>query len=72
MSKIKDNIVTIKTTVSLNGKDINTDLKIKIEDIQKILDTKGPQGVNTAVQQVTQAYYNRINDNIRDILNEPI
>lgn len=72
MSKIKDNIVTIKTTVSLNGKDINTDLKIKIEDIQKILDTRGPQGVNTAVQQVTQAYYNRINDNIRDILNEPI
>lgn len=72
MSKIKDNTVTIKTTVSLNGKDINTEIKIKIEDIQRILDTKGPQGVNTAIQQVTQAYYNKINDNIRDILNEPL
>lgn len=72
MSKIKDNTVTIKTTVSLNGKDINTEIKIKIDDIQRILDTKGPQGVNTAIQQVTQAYYNKINDNIRDILNEPL
>lgn len=72
MSKIKDNTVTIKTTVSLNGKDINTEIKIKIEDIQRILDTRGPQGVNTAIQQVTQAYYNKINDNIRDILNEPL
>lgn len=72
MSKTKDNTVTIKTTVSLNGKDINTEIKLKIEDIQRILDTRGPQGVNTAIQQVTQAYYNKINDNIKDILNEPI
>ena len=72
MSKTKDNTVTINTTVSLNGKDINTEIKLKIEDIQRILDTRGPQGVNTAIQQVTQAYYNKINDNIKDILNEPI
>lgn len=72
MSKVKDNTITIKTTVSLNGKDINTEIKLKIEDIQRILDTRGPQGVNAAIQQVTQAYYNKINENIKDILNEPI
>jgi len=72
MSKTKDNTVTIKTTVSLNGKDISTEIKIKVADIQAILDKGGPQAVNTAIQNVTQAYYNKINENIKDILNEPL
>lgn len=72
MSKIKDNTVSIKTTVSLNGKDINTEVKIKVSDIQAILDKGGPQAVNTAIQNVTKAYYNKINENIKDILNEPL
>jgi len=72
MSKIKDNVVTIKTTVSLNGKDINTEVKIKVSDIQAVLDKGGPPAVNTAIQQVTQTYYKKVNENIRDILNEPL
>ena len=72
MSKIKDNTVSIKTTVSLNGKDINTEVKIKVGDIQAILDKGGPQAVNTAIQNITKAYYNKINENIKDILNEPL
>ena len=72
MSKIKDNTVSIKTTVSLNGKDINTEVKIKVSDIQAILDKGGPQAVNTAIQNITKAYYNKINENIKDILNEPL
>jgi len=72
MSKIKDNTVTIKTTVSLNSKDINTEVKIKVADIQALLDKSGPQAVNVAIQNVTQAYYNKINENIKDILNEPL
>jgi hypothetical protein len=72
MSKIKDNTVSIKTTVSLNGKDINTEVKIKVSDIQAILDKGGPQAVNAAIQNVTKAFYNKINENIKDILNEPL
>lgn len=72
MSKVKDNIITIKAAVSLNGKDINSELKLSLSDIQKLLDAKGPQAVNQAIGQITQALHTKVNDSIRDLLNEPL
>ena len=68
----ENNVIGITTTVSLNGKDIESRLKIKLSDIQKIIDTKGAQAANESIQQITKLYYDKVSDNIKEIINEPL
>ena len=72
MSKTKDNTITIKTTVSLNEKSSDLELKLKLSDIQRVIDTRGPQAANDSIVQVTKAFYTQISDNIKAIINEPL
>ena len=68
----ENNVIGITTTVSLNGKDIESRLKIKLSDIQKIIDTKGAQAANESIRQLTKLYYDKVSDNIKEIINEPL
>lgn len=72
MSKTKDNTITIKTTVSLNEKSSDLELKLKLSDIQRIIDTRGSQAANNSIFEITKVFYKQISDNIKAIINEPL
>lgn len=64
------NIMEVKTTVTYQGEVTESAVRISIDDLAQIGKNHGPKAANTSLQKVIEGIIEKLNNNIKTLVNK--